>query len=372
MKIQFLTAVLITLSFQSVTAQQFDLSSEIRSRFEYRNGFKTLVTDDAKAASFVSQRSRLNFTYTSEQLQLFMSLQNVRVWGDVPTLATYDASGNSIHEAWAKAMISPSFSIKVGRQEINYDDQRIFGSVNWVQQARRHDALIATYKPNKKSTLDIGLAMNENAESLFSQDYTVFNSKGFQYLWYHTNLKNLSISFLALNNELVFDDSFETYKIVSNQTIGTRFVYKKQQLTATASGYYQTGGITNFDLKAHAVAASISYKVTSQLNLGLGFEQLSGTDTNNTSNTVNSFNPWFGTNHKFNGWMDYFYVGNHSNSVGLTDIYATLTYKKGKFSAKVIPHLFSAAANIYSGTEKNGCQFRNRNRHNYWLSIGKK
>jgi len=49
--------------------------------------------------------------------------------------------------------------------------------------------------------------------------------------------------------------------------------------------------------------------------------------------------------------MDYFYVG-FGNPTGLQDINATLAYHKNKFSIKLIPHLFSAAANVYDGTKK--------------------
>ena len=62
---------------------------------------------------------------------------------------------------------------------------------------------------------------------------------------------------------------------------------------------------------------------------------------------MKSFNPLYGTNHKFNGWMDYFYVGNHGGSVGLVDVNAFIAYNKDKFSAKIIPHFFSSAADIY-------------------------
>jgi hypothetical protein len=71
-----------------------------------------------------------------------------------------------------------------------------------------------------------------------------------------------------------------------------------------------------------------------------------------TDTDIKSFAPLFGTNHKFNGLMDYFYVGNHANNVGLTDIYASLGYKKDKLSAKIAPHFFSAAANVFDGSEK--------------------
>jgi len=50
--------------------------------------------------------------------------------------------------------------------------------------------------------------------------------------------------------------------------------------------------------------------------------------------------------------MDYFYVGNHGNSVGLIDINAVVSYTKDKFSAKLVPHIFRSAADIYNGGTK--------------------
>jgi hypothetical protein len=47
---------------------------------------------------------------------------------------------------------------------------------------------------------------------------------------------------------------------------------------------------------------------------------------NDTSSDVKSFNSLYGTNHKFNGWVDYFYVGNHAESIGLVDINTVFGY----------------------------------------------
>ncbi len=44
--------------------------------------------------------------------------------------------------------------------------------------------------------------------------------------------------------------------------------------------------------------------------------------------------------------MDYFYVGNHLNSVGLNDLFAGIYFKKKKFSADFTPHFFSAANDV--------------------------
>lgn len=327
-------------------AQEFEISAELRPRFEYRHGFKTLAVDSINAAAFVSQRTRLNFGYKSEKLNAYISVQNVRVWGDVATSSLSDKNGTAIHEAWAEVLLDNQFSLKFGRQEIIYDDQRMFGNVGWAQQARSHDALIVTFKPNENNRLDLGLAISAESESLFEIDYNVNNYNSFQYLWYHTNLNDFSLSFLALNNGYAFDNNNNEQEVDYNQTFGAHGTYGKNKLKADASVYFQTGKIADTDLSAYNFALNIHYAINENFNVGLGGEYLSGTDMNSTNNKLESFNPWYGTNHKFNGWMDYFYVGNHINSVGLMDFNATIVYKNNKFSVKLMPHFFSSAATI--------------------------
>ena len=88
----------------------------------------------------------------------------------------------------------------------------------------------------------------------------------------------------------------------------------------------------------------------------VGIEHLSGTDYNETSK-VKSFTPFYGTNHKFNGFMDYFFVGNHIGSVGLNDVYLKYSFSKNKIGINADLHYFGAAAKIsaespqYLGTE---------------------
>ncbi len=337
---------------QTYVAQEFEVNLELKPRFEYRHGFKTLIPDDVDAASFVSQRSRLNFNYASEKLKAFISLQNVRIWGDVNTLSASDANGTAIHEAWASAILSSKFFLKMGRQEIVYDDHRIFGNVDWAQTGRSHDAFIATYVPNSNTRLDVGIALNEEDETLFKTDYDVNNYKSFQYAWYHTKFESLALSFLALNTGFTFEHE-EEQEVDYNQTFGMYSEYSKHKLKADASIYFQTGKIANRNLNAFNLSGNVHYDFTVNFNLGLGAEYLSGTDMNTNDDKLKSFNPLFGTNHKFNGWMDYFYVGNHINSVGLLDINLPLKYKKDKVSIQLVPHVFSSAATIVntSGNE---------------------
>tara|TARA_R110002050_G_scaffold147280_2_gene273065 strand:+ start:567 stop:1820 length:1254 start_codon:yes stop_codon:yes gene_type:complete len=347
-KLIFSTIVMIFFTI-IISAQSYKLSSEIRPRYEYANGVKTLVKPGDEGVGFVSQRTRLNFNFAQDNLRLGISLQNIRVWGDVGTLSSSD-KGNAFHEAWAEMILSNIVSIKFGRQEIVYDDSRIFGNVGWSQQARSHDAAIAKFNFKNGNKLDVGLAINNDSQKGTNYLYSnVAGYKTFQYAWYHTNFNSFDLSLLALNNGVEYLDVNNKEKLSYGQTIGARGVYKEGKLSADAAFYFQTGNVFENAISANYFSGNATYKASRNFTVGLGFEYLSGKDMNDTSSKLKSFNPIFGTNHKFNGWMDYFYVGNHINSVGLTDIYATFAYSKNKFSAKLVPHFFSSAASIYSG-----------------------
>ena len=336
----------------SVSAQQFELSAEIRPRYENKHGYKTLLETDADGANFVSQRTRLNFDFSYNKIKLGVSLQNVRVWGDVGTLSSNDKN-ISMHIAWAEAILSENFSVVLGRQEIVYDDSRIFGNVGWAQQGRSHDALLAKWKISEKSSMDFGLALSANSQSNIDNLYSnVAGYKAFQYVWYHTNFEKIGLSLLALNNGIEFENANLKNEISYSQTIGSHVTYKTGKIISDFSVYFQSGKIKENTVTASNLSGNIKYKISDRFLVGVGGEYLSGKDMNDTSTKIKSFNPLFGTNHKFNGWMDYFYVGNHKNSVGLVDFNGVIAYNKDKFSAKLMPHFFSAAADVYNGSIK--------------------
>ena len=344
--------ILVTLFVTTLTAQQLDLSAEIRPRLESRHGFKTLIDAGVDGANFISQRSRLNFNFEQDRIKLGIVLQNVRVWGDVGTLSSNDTQ-IAFHEAWAETILYEKVSLKLGRQEIVYDDHRIFGNVDWAQQARSHDALLLKFIPNKNNRLDLGFAINSDGQFLVDALYSnTAGYKAFQYAWYHGKFNKLGLSLLALNTGIEYLNLSNNQTIDYMQTIGTRLTYKSGKFDINAASYFQSGKSRNANVSAGYFGGNLNYKITRNFTLGVGIDYLSGKDMNDTSTDIKSFAPLFGTNHKFNGWMDYFYVGNHANSVGLSDVNATLAYKKDKFSAKLIPHFFSAAADVYNNITK--------------------
>ena len=54
---------------------------DMRTRFEVRHGYKSIPTNDTTAAFLVNQRTRINIDYKSKNLDVFLSLQDARVWG---------------------------------------------------------------------------------------------------------------------------------------------------------------------------------------------------------------------------------------------------------------------------------------------------
>ena len=158
-------------------AAQITLTGQLRTRTEIRNGLGNLVLKGAKPAAFTSQRTRLIFGYKWDRLTFGASVQDIRVWGaDASTISNADGSRLMLHEAWAdlilfnkadttiKAKGIDLMSIKIGRQELSYDDVRLIGNLDWLQQARRHD-MVLLKTVHQGWQLDLGYAYNQNTDA---------------------------------------------------------------------------------------------------------------------------------------------------------------------------------------------------------------
>jgi len=343
---------------------QFTFSGEVRPRTEYRHGYKSLPAIKQDNAIYTDQRTRLNAGFKGEGFETFIQFQDIRTWGSTSQLNTIDGF-TSLHQAWAIAKIRDKFSFKFGRQEIILDDHRIFGSVAWTQQARSHDAGIFRYM-DSTFTLNVGLAFNQDKPQLTTTLYTVAkNYKAMQYVWLNKVFsKSLSLSVLFLNNgQQVTVTDPNTGGLIArdnySQTMGATAKFNKDKLSGRATFYYQTGvngDLANTKIAAYDARFELAYKLSDKFSVDAGVELLSGTSQTDTSSNkkLGTFNPFYGTNHKFNGYMDYFYVGNYTGlgSPGLNDIFVGAGYKNGKkYFVKGQLHFFLAASDVLDVTE---------------------
>ncbi|QCX01723.1 hypothetical protein FGM00_16975 [Aggregatimonas sangjinii] len=368
MKKQYTLIFLVFLSIQLVNAQ-FTLDGQFKPRTEYRNGFGSIIPDAADAGYAISTRIRLNTGYTFDSYQFYVSLQDVMVWGENRQILPDDQNDSfAVFEAWANINLGKGWSTKLGRQILSYDDQRIFGGLDWAQQARNHDAGLLKYK-KEKFMMDIGLAFSQDFDNPtgFQSVGTAYNTSGFfsyktmQYAYLKQQWNSISGSLLLLNNgfqNFTGDADAQVADGTSNlQTLGTHLNFSKGSFGAALNAFVQTGERQNqVDVKgAYLLGLDLNYKVTAKIGLGVGVEVISGND--GEAGETGAFFPLFGTNHKFNGFMDYFYVGNHANSIGLFDVHASAKFALGEKSSLLVKVLnFSGEQELPSGEKALGTE----------------
>lgn len=357
MKRRVLTSAVgvLALLTASETFAQFSLSGQVRPRTEFRNGFKKPHIDGDAPALFTEQRTRLNVGYKSEKYSTFMSIQDIRIWGETGQINKSDQL-LSVHEAYADYTPSSKFTWRIGRQELVYDDHRVLGSLGWAAQARSHDAVRLMVKdstwelhltgtwnqdgtPPEPAKL-VGNSFTNNGNVNAATLFQLPNPKTTQFLWYKKMFDAGNVTFLAMNDGVQTTDSTLHYR----QTIGLNPTIKAGKIKVFASLYYQMGKTNDTtDLSGLLGSLQLTYTGGKKFIPTLGVDFLTG-DDKTTADKIEGFNPLYGTHHKFYGFMDYFYVGNGHNgggnnlSGGLMDIYLKSVIKtEGK--AKFLFHL---------------------------------
>ena len=365
MKKQYIILGLLLACFQFAQAQ-FTLDAEFRPRSEYRHGFGNLIPDAADAGFGISTRARLNAGFTTDSYNVFISLQDVMVWGENRQILPYDQNNSfAVFQAWAELKLGENTWTKLGRQVLSYDDQRILGGLDWAQQGRNHDAALIKHKKGN-FMLDFGLAFNQDYShpTGFISQGTGYNTAGFfsyktmQMLYMKQKWEKLTGSLLLLNNGFQDFDGAGAADGVSNlQTLGTHLNYKSGSFGLAANAFLQTGSRQgDVNVKgAYLLGLDATLKTTDKITLGAGLEIISGNDAG--AGETGAFFPLYGTNHKFNGLMDYFYVGNHANSIGLVDIHASANFKLSNSSSLMAKVLnFSGEQALASGEKSLGTE----------------
>ncbi len=307
---------------------QLGIRADISPRAELRHGYRTMPHEDAKPAGGFNQRTRIILDWKSENIITKISFQDVRMWGQNPQKVHIPSL--DIHEAWAELLFSDELSLKVGRQEVRYDNQRFFAINDWIPQAQKHDVALLKYEtPELK--LHFATAFNQDWSAYgrnFGTTYLVNNYKYMNFLWFNTDVANDgNLSLLAIA------DGFE------HDRPGTNPLYVR----GTWSAYY-TQKVGNIDLMlnpafqhgrnpvgtpvaAYYFSAEASAQPSEPLRSTLGFEILSGNDPDDPD-TYRAFDPTHGAGHSNHGFMDYFTnIPVHTRGAGLVNPFIKNRYR---------------------------------------------
>jgi hypothetical protein len=344
-RILLLTAAFV-MAMGTASTGQTTLTGEIRPKFEYRHGYKTLRDSTKDAALFVSQRTRLKLGYSGEKLKAGIALQDVRTWGDEELAKDMPSIG--LYEAWGEIELTKKIGLKVGRQEIIYDNDRLLGNFDWGHTGRTHDAVLLKYS-GESMKLDLGGAWNQNSESTFGTLYKSTNYKFLSFLWLSKKFSDrLTVTLNGITDGFTPSDTSNI--LLTRVTGGGNIHYTKNSLSLKGFGYLQAGKNNTYnDIFAWFGSLSAAYKIN-KITVTAGCDYLSGDDATDTADKkVNTFNTLYATNHKFYGHMDYFInIPSDTKNGGLVDSYFKIEYAYSeKTKAGLDFHLFRLANNVY-------------------------
>lgn len=367
---------LLSLGMLSELKAQFTISGQLRTRTEVRDGQGVPSVQDTVPALFTSQRTRVNFGYSGYRFKVYSSIQDARVWGQDASstnrTTTDPNDGLMLHEAWGEfslvdtGRVIKNFSVKIGRQELVYDDSRLLGNLDWLQQARRHDAALVKFD-HAGWTAHVGAAFNQNAER---KSNTIYNGvptgytagtngvgamyKSMQFLYVSKKLFFGNASILAVKDDFskfhygpadinkvtpIYEQAVWSRYTVGAYAVGTAF----RKISFTASAYYQGGHFREgTKLNEYLLSLSTMYAAGRKFSVGPGVDITSGNNGSDPAQRYQRFDPLYGTPHKFWGYMDYFYVADGFGPNGLVDYYVKSRFKpKEKITLTLDAHHFA-------------------------------
>lgn len=266
---------------QSGADTSLTLDIELRARSEWRDGYiLTALPTDGGTLTTV-QRSRVGLKGGWGRISFKVAFQDVRTHG-----ATAGSMGAA--EAWGGYAFTPELSLKVGRLFVDFDGGRMVGAADWANPGRFLDGfrLDRTREGSRTAFL---ITWNESA----STRRTILHQQ------WKGEAHDLSL--------LLFDQSSSTEP--DALSLGTTWIWNAGRdwslRTEAHLQLHDGGGIGRLGaIEATRKSEGGTWK--------WGADVLSG------GGTGSSFQPLLGTNHKFYGWMDHFYLGTATD--GLMDL----------------------------------------------------
>jgi hypothetical protein len=318
----FAAAITAAVAVPAIAAD-VDLSGQYRARGEYVGNPSFVQADGTNS---VGQRVRLTAdAQATDDTSVKITIQDTRTWGtnDLSALSgtvaggpglTNASGGNNLdlHESFVNInnVLGTPLALKVGRQELNYGDQRLIGSFGWHNNGRSFDAIKLTYKSDAANVDLFDAKINDNTTGDTDQDllgaYVTVNTIPNNSLdLYVLHLTDGSTAPIVINNQ----GALTPDERQSLTTLGARLKGNFDAVDYTGELAYQTGTLntatTDYDIKGLAYAVKGGYTLPSPQKIRLGAEYVYASGDDSTTDTeLSTFSNLFPTNHGHMGFMD--------------------------------------------------------------------
>ena len=344
-------AVLTLLAFVPVLWAQdgkLNVNADFLTRGEIRNGGLPVEEEGVQDfAAFILERTMIGLDYTKAGFSTKITAQHSGTWG------SSEGGLLNVYEAWVQMTSAKGFFFRLGRQNLSYDDQRLFGSDDWAMAARSHDALKFGY---------------EGGGTYFTGGLQLY--KAMEALWYHYDFKraNLGVSAIFANIGMQGGQKGWDEKVYQQQMAGSFISFTPDKVSVEAAYYRQMGKDENgIPIKAWMASGKVVWKASSHISLNGGYDYLSGDEFFATPpqgqigmsrhKVIHGFSSINGSHHKFYGAMDFFYVTTYYGGFtpGLQNLYAGISWKpKEKFTVDATYHFFATATKLQNADKPLG------------------
>ena len=265
-------------------------------------------------------------------MEVKLSPQFSGVWGQ-------GGSNISLYEGWANLQSKHGLFVKIGRQELDYDNERIIGNDDWTMTAPTHDVLKLGYD-GESHKVHLMAAYNQDPDNMDSGNQYYSGGlqpyKNMQTLWYHydTPKKMFGISLLGMNIGMQSAKQDETDVTYYQQLVGTYMAFRHKYCSLEGEFYYQMGKQEHgLPIDAFMGSVKATVKPSEKYNIFVGYDYLSGDKYFSVPaeghlglvhhDKIRGFNAIFGSHHEFYGAMDFFYMKNYYRGFtpGLQNLY---------------------------------------------------
>jgi len=286
--------------------QRVLFGGEIRFRPETRSSFQSGVGVN----TILHQRIRLDARWRlNDNVTGLIQVQDSRLWGQEASTASNE--GNlDLHQGYLQVagFLAPQWTLRVGRQEISYGNQRLIGAFGWDNIGRSFDAGKLTYAGASVSA-DLFAGRLADRRNSGRGD----NSQDLIGLYGRIGQPNAKfvlepyLLYLRDGLEIAGEQAGVPREPTRILTLGFR------TFGAAGSGFsydlenaFQVGQRGPDSQRAAALAAQARYRFSGDVRPEFGFEYDYATgDGKSTDGLSQEFNNLFPTNHPHYGFADY-------------------------------------------------------------------
>jgi hypothetical protein len=290
----------------AIEPPKLTFSGQIRARVETTNVESYASALKRRGYDLTSLRTRLGLgVETVQNVKGFIQIQDSRSWGSEASV-TANAANVDLHQGYMDVLdlFAQPLDLRVGRQELQYGDQRLISPLDWNNVGRAWDGARLRWR-GSNYTVDLF--------DTVVKEVNIAKRNGHFWGLYATCKAVPKHEFDAYilgrdqRDGTVPNEVATSTGNLSDRTVGARFKGAASGFDYTGEADWQFGRKAGQRVRAWAMAATGGYTldVAYKPRIGAEYDFASG-DSDRTDGKLQTFDPLYPFGHSYQGYQDIF------------------------------------------------------------------